>query len=197
MARQRKAETEAALQGAQTLFWEHGYAGIGTRQIEERTGLTRFMLQTAHGGKKKLFLQVINNYLDYVETSFLPAVNLGSFEELARWFESRVDPDVMPDSFCHGCLMLNSIIEFHGADLEFNQKTDRFLPMTRDRFRTILETANNNSTSRSDFIVADKVELLLGMMLSMAVVIRAGGSVVAAKPLAKAAAAMIRGWDNH
>lgn len=156
MARLRKAEPAAALQAAQALFWEHGYASLGTRQLEEEAGLTRFMLQTAYGGKKELFLQVVDSYLDYVETSFLPDVNLSSLEELARWFESRADPEFMPNVFCHGCLMLNSLIEFRGQDLEFNQKTERFFPMVHERFGTILESVTSNTAPSDGLSVADR-----------------------------------------
>lgn len=196
MGRPRKAEPEVAVKAAQALFWEHGYAGLGTRQIAEDAGLTRFMLQSAYGGKKALFLQAIDDYLDYVESSFLPDANFTSFEELALWFESRSDPACLPDTFCHGCLMLNSIVELHGEDQEFNARAGRFFPMVQERFRTILEEAKSNTASCVSFVVSEKVQLLVGLMLSMAVVIRAGGSVVSAKPIAMAAASMIREWED-
>lgn len=196
MGRQRKAEPEAAVKAAQELFREHGFAGLGTRQIAEDAGLTRFTLQSTYGGKKALFLKAIDDYLDYVEGSFLPAANIDNFEELALWFESRSDPACLPDTFRHGCLMLNSIVELHGQDLEFNTRAERFFPMVHERFRAILEAAKSSSASSVEFVVSEKVQLLMGLMLSMAVVIRAGGSVVSAKPMAMAASTMIREWEN-
>lgn len=195
MPRQRKIEPEAAVKATQALFWEYGYARLGTRNIEEKTGLTRFMLQTAHGGKRSLFLQVIDDYLDFVEKSFLPDVKVDSFQQLADWFESISDPDCLPDIFCNGCLMLNSIVEFNGTDPEFNQRTNRFLAMVRERFGTILRAAKLNSTSSIELDEDSKVEILMGLMFSMAVVIRASNSVIAARPLGKAASAMIRDWQ--
>jgi TetR/AcrR family transcriptional repressor of nem operon len=194
MARLRKVEPKLAIQAAQAQFWEHGYKGLGTRQIEEETGLNRFMLQTAYGGKRSLFLQVLDAYLDYTETYFLPDARLDSFEELAMWFESKADPACISDSSCHGCLMINSGIEFHGQDQELNERMDRFLAMIRERFRTILEAAKSNSTSSVDFNVDDKAEILMGIVLSVAVVVRSAGSVTAAGHLAIAVAAMIREW---
>ena len=91
LARLRKTEPEVAVQATQALFWEYGYAGLGTRQIEDETGLTRFILQTAYGGKKALFLQAVDAYLDSMETAFLPDADSGSLEALAIWFKSRAD----------------------------------------------------------------------------------------------------------
>lgn len=195
MARSRKIEPELTIQATQALFWEHGYARLGTRQIEEETGLTRFTLQTSYGGKKSLFLQAIDAYLDSMDTSFLPDAGAGDLEELATWFESRADPAFMPGVGCHGCLMLNSIIEFHGEDSDLNQRTDRFFSMVRGRFHDLLETARSNGALRPTLDIDAMAEILLGISLSMNVVIRAAGDNAAGQPLATAAAKMIRELD--
>ena len=192
MARSRKLEPELAIQATQTLFWEHGFAGLGTRQIEEETGLTRFTLQTSYGGKKQLFLQTIDAYLNRMETSFLPDASGGSLEELATWFEARADPAMMAEIACHGCLMLNSMIEFHGKDPDVNQRAERYFSMLRGRFSDLLKTAKSNGVLSSQFEVDATTEILLGISLSMNVVIRAFGDNVAGQPLAEAAANMIR-----
>ncbi len=196
MARLRKTEPEAAVQATQELFWEHGFAGLGTRQIEEKTGLTRFMLQTAHGGKKTLFLQTVDAYLDMAEAAFLPDANFSSFEELANWFETRTNPESMPHVARYGCFMVNSIVEFHGQDQELNQRTDRFLTMMRERFSTILEAVKRTNASSVNLNVNDKVEILIGLTMSMGVVVCAAGNITAAEPLAMTVASMIREWEN-
>ena len=194
MARSRKLGPELAIQATQSLFWEHGFAGLGTRQIEEETGLTRFTLQTSYGGKKQLFLQAIDAYLDRMETSFLPDASDGSLEELATWFEARADPVMMLEIACHGCLMLNSMIEFHGQDSDVNQRAKRYFSMLRCRFCDLLKTAKINSVLSSQFDVDATVEILLGISLGMNVVIRAAGDNAAGQPLAAATACMIRKW---
>jgi len=196
MSRHRNTDPDSALKSCQALFWERGYAGLGTRQIEEETGLTRFTLQTNYGGKKTLFLQAVDAYLDSMETNFLPNAAAGSLEELANWFERRVDPAFMPGVGCHGCLMLNSIIEFHGEDVDINLRADRFFSMVRDRFRELLKTAKRRGVLVTNFDVDKKAELLLGISLSMNVVIRAARDNSAGEDLATAAASMIRDWHQ-
>ena len=94
MARSRKVEPEAALQAAMTAFWQHGYCDLGTRQIEEETGITRFTLQTAYGGKMPLFLKTLDTYLDLFENFTKLDSAHGNLEVLATWFEARVDPAI-------------------------------------------------------------------------------------------------------
>lgn len=195
MARLRNTEPEVAVQAAQALFWEHGYAGLGTRQIEEETGLTRFTLQTSYGGKKQLFLQAVDAYLDNIESHFLPDASNGSLQELATWFETRADPAFMPGIGCHGCLMLNSVIEFHGEDSDINQRAERFFSMVRGRFRSLLEAAKSNGVLSSNLDTGAMAEILLGISLSMNVVIRAAGNNSAGQALATATANMIREWE--
>ncbi|MBV1933634.1 MAG: TetR/AcrR family transcriptional regulator [Parvibaculaceae bacterium] len=60
MSRSRKVAPEEAVQAAMEAFWKHGYHELGTRQLEEETGITRFTLQTTYGGKKKLFLNALD-----------------------------------------------------------------------------------------------------------------------------------------
>lgn len=194
MARHRNTDPKKALQSAQRLFWKHGYGGLGTRQLEEETGITRFTLQTSYGGKKPLFLQTLTAYLDAMESIFLPDASSGDLEALAAWFEFRASSKFLPGVGCNGCLMLNSIVEFRGQDAEVNQKAERFFSMLHDRFKDLLETARKYDSLDPDVDIDAMVEILFGISLSMNVIIRAASDNVAAKPLALATAAMIRGW---
>ena len=194
MARSRKVEPEAALQAAMTAFWQHGYCSLGTRQIEEETGITRFTLQTAYGGKMPLFLKTLDTYLDLFEDFTKLDPVQGNLEVLATWFEVRVDPTIMPEPSCYGCLMLNTIIEFSAQNDEINQRVERYFTMLRNGFRAVLQAAKNNGTLPVDFDVSGKVEVLIGIALSLNIIIRAANDNLAGQHMATSTARMIREW---
>lgn len=194
MARSRKVEPEVALQAAMTAFWQHGYCSLGTRQIEDETGITRFTLQTAYGGKMPLFLKTLDTYLDLFENfTKLDPVH-GNLEVLATWFEARVDPEIMPEPSCYGCLMLNTIVEFSAQNDEINQRVERYFAMLRNGFRAVLQAAKDNRTLPMDFDTEGKVEVLIGIALSLNIIIRAANHNLAGQHMATSTARMIREW---
>ena len=195
MSRSRKVTPESAIQAAQALFWKHGYCSLGTRQIEEETGLTRFTLQTSYGGKKALFLKTLDAYLAEFETMISAPDITSGLDGLATWFTTRANPQKMPDVGRYGCLMLNSIVEFQGQDAEINTRSDRYFSLLRDSFRLALSNARTDNKLSHDFDIEGKADTLLGVILGMNIIIRAADDNVAAAPMGKATAAMIRAWS--
>ncbi len=195
LPRARKIEPEEAVQAAQSLFWKHGYGGLGTRQIEEETGLTRFTLQTCYGGKKSLFLQTLDTYLDHFDAEFLPGIVSGDLEGLAAWFEARANPEIMSESGCYGCMILNVAVEFQGQDAEVSQRTERYFSSLRRCFSEVLQNAQKKGLLHQKFDVEAKTEILLAIAVGLNVIIRASADNAAGKQLATSTASMIRSWS--
>ena len=194
MSRSRKVEPEAALDAAQALFWKHGFGQVGTRQIEEETGLTRFTLQTSYGGKKSLFLQTLDAYLTGFETDFISGITAGGLESIANWFELRASSACLPEVTACGCLMLNTIVEFQGQDDEVNHRSGRFMKALRGSFISALESAKEDGLVDPNFDVDAKAELLLGIAISLNVIIRGAEDNSAGAKMAASVATMIRDW---
>jgi TetR/AcrR family transcriptional repressor of nem operon len=194
MSRSRKVDPAKAIEAAKLLFWQHGYHGLSTRQIEEQTGLTRFTLQTSYGGKKSLFLQALDEYLNDF-SNYLFKVGAADFlERVAAWFEARANPEKMPPAGNFGCFMLNTTIEFVGQDDDINVREDRYMTMLRDGFSEALGAAKKQGPLSVDFNIAEHAELLLGLALGLNVVIRASANTAAGADLAASSAAMVRSW---
>lgn len=195
MARPRKRDHAEALNAAMELFWTAGFCSLGTREIEEKTGITRFSLQTTFGGKKALFLQALDQYLDLFEIHAAPPTDPEDLSALAQWFERQGAPDHLPAIAAQGCLMVNSIVEFAGTDVEIKQRADRFLALLRRNFHAALTQAHKAGNLVPTIDIADAAEHLTGTLIGMMVLIRAGGSRCGGAPLAKATAAQIRLWQ--
>jgi TetR/AcrR family transcriptional repressor of nem operon len=196
MSRSRKVEHEVAVNAAMALFWTHGFASLGTRQIEEETGITRFTLQTTYGGKMKLFLTALDAYLDIFESSELMSNLGGNLDGIAAFFEMRGGASAMPDIACQGCFMLNSMIEFSSNVPEINQRAERYFEMLRAGFSRGLERSKANGSIQSDLNVEGMTEVLLSAALGLNATIRANVNHVAGDKMAGSIASMVREWGT-
>lgn len=196
MARSRKVEAATGVNSAMSLFWRDGFHNSGTRQIEEETGITRFLLQTTYGGKMKLFLTALDAYLDYFENMALLGQPNDDLESIAVFFETRGNADLMPKAACHGCFMLNSMIEFSRNNTEINQRADRYFDMLRAGFRAALRRSQDDGTLGAVFDIEQKIEVLLSSALGLNVAIRANDNPEAGAHMAASIAALIREWGQ-
>ena len=196
MSRNKKIDTEAAIQQAMALFWRYGYNSLGTRLLEQETGITRFTLQTSYGGKKALFLAALDAYLDAFEAHVCPSICDGELEPIAAWFEQRVAPVMLEDVSCYGCLLLNSTVEFAAQDEEVNLRVERFFNMVRQGFHSALEAVKRAGNARSDFDVSAMAEVLLSGAIGLNIVIRSAASNSAGGTTATSLATLVRGWAH-
>ena len=194
MSRLKKIDPGAAVQAAMVLFWKLGYNSLGTRQLEEETGITRFTLQTSYGGKKALFLMALDTYLDAFESQLCPNMSDGNLEPIATWFETRVEPAMLADVACYGCLLLNSTVEFAAQDEDINLRAERFFNMVRSGFHKALSAAKHKGNLSSEFDVKAMAEVLLSGVIGLNIVIRSAASNSAGKQIAYSIAKLVRSW---
>jgi TetR/AcrR family transcriptional repressor of nem operon len=194
MGRERKIAHQAALDAAQGLFWQDGYSGVSTRQIEEKTGLTRFTLQTSYGGKKAFFLDTLDNYLANSFAGFLPHPKSDVLAALADWFESFTGPEHLPATTDQGCLLLNTITEFERGDPDTDQRIESYFAALRSCFGDALSKGIELGEVDPELDVAEKTELLVATVLGLNMMIRAGSEPTASRTMSASIAEMIREW---
>lgn len=187
MPRSRKVEADTALQSAQIAFRELGFDGLGTRELEERTGITRFTLQTSYGGKKALYLRTLDAYLDAFEAFATPFFGQGGLSEIAGFFRNRVSGGDA-DDMRFGCSALNALMEFGGRDAEVNMRRDRYLHLWRDCFSAALSNAKRTGMCASTLNIEMETEHLLAGVLGLNALIRAFGANQAGANMANALA---------
>ncbi|SPF77774.1 TetR/AcrR family transcriptional regulator [Pseudoprimorskyibacter insulae] len=197
MGRSRKRDPGDALTAAMQLFWRHGYESVGTRQIEDEAGITRFSLQTVYGGKMGLFLAALDHYLTLFEAGAAPRCAPDAIGEIADWFLRRTAPEVMSEDMRNGCLALNSLIEFGAGHPEIEQRAARYFALLRGRFSEALTRLRDTGQLDGAIDPQQGAELLHASALAMAMQIRAAGDNGAAAPLAQATATMVRGWAKQ
>lgn len=196
MARKRKADHESAVAGALELFWRRGYQGASTRELEEKTGLTRFMLQTAYGGKQRFFLETLDTYLDNAETRAFPNPAIFTADDLADWLEDIASPEKMPRIDEVGCLAFNSISQFDRSDTEINARVERYLRSLEGRFAEILGQAKARGEVRLPQSPESSAKVLIGLLLGLHSIMKARTTDRFPQAYATAAADLVRGWKT-
>jgi len=62
MARPRQFDREAVLETAKAVFWERGYEATSTDDLRHAMGIGRQSLYDSFGGKRPLYLEVLQRY---------------------------------------------------------------------------------------------------------------------------------------
>ncbi len=194
MARQRKTDHDSAVSAALELFWSQGYSGASTREIEEKTGLTRFTLQTAYGGKEGFFLDTLDAYLDRAVACHFPDPKTFDLESLAVWFEELVTPGRIPQVDQTGCLAFNSISEFERGNVEINKRIQRYLSAFEVSVLTILQNSSQRGDIANGMPPKQRAHILVNLLLGLHALIKARTDDDLPVAHAKSVAALIRGW---
>lgn len=192
MARSRKLDSEAALHAAGLAFMECGYAGMSTRDLEDRSGITRFTLQTTYGGKKALFLMALDHYLDDLLPWISSSMEGGGIAGIAEFFRMRADDKQMPAQGRFGCLMVNALTEFGATDPEIAVRSKRYFETLRSAFENAFLEARSDGTLLETVDIATEAEGLLASILGLNVFIRTSGSNSAGAEMAAGIAASVQ-----
>lgn len=117
MARPRSFDENEVLDAAREQFWNRGYAATRLEDLVSATGLGKGSLYGAFGDKRRLFMNLLNNYCnqelsDVQQTLAGPGTAL---ERLTRLFEG-VAHRYADATERRGCFMVNSTSELHGQD---------------------------------------------------------------------------------
>lgn len=194
MARHRKIDESQALEAAMGVFWQRGFQGLSTRELESMTGITRFTLQESYGGKEGLFLLALGAYLDEMERSFFTTMHAGHLEDLAIWFDQMCDERLAPKLACYGCFMINSMIEFADTHPEIGKAQTRFFELLNSNFERVLQQAHATGELSTDVDVDAMVQVLTSASVGINVTNRAAGSLAAGEVMAKSIATLVRSW---
>ncbi len=164
MPRPRSFDTDEVVEAAKHVFWDRGYHGTAIEDLERSTKLNRSSLYWAFGGKRALFLQALSAYLDgFISPRLAPMERadaglddiVGFFRGLGEHF--RADET----SARRGCLMVNSIAEFEGREVQLEGRAELF----RDRLNGAFTSALAASADRE--LVDQRARLLTSATLGV------------------------------
>ena len=113
MPRVQLFNREQALENAMRLFWEKGYNGTSTRDLEKATGLGTSSIYNSFGSKEALFFETLQHYLaaEHTKLSNSIAGAPSTIQALKALFECVLQAESALDARMMGCFLVNSVTE--------------------------------------------------------------------------------------
>jgi len=165
MANTLKFNPDEVIQRAMQLFWEKGFAGISTRDLQQQVHLNPGSLYSAFGSKAGLYSQALDHYAASREARLREArERTGSVTAAFR--------EVFYQGLCAAggsqapvCLLVRTLVELADSQPELAAKAEALLKKTERLFSELLQEAVENRELPADTDVdALAKELQIKMM---------------------------------
>lgn len=108
--RPRKFDTNAALEIALKLFWEHGYEGVSINMLAHEIGINVPSLYAAFGNKAQLFYKATDLYISVYGKMFREALTLPTASEVAHAILDKHIDLTFDNNLPDGCFMIQSAL---------------------------------------------------------------------------------------
>jgi TetR/AcrR family transcriptional repressor of nem operon len=171
VARPREFDEDTALDAAMRRFWADGFAATSVRDLGDAMGLGQASVYNAFGGKRALFTQCLDRYLDAnmrarivrLESSHPPRQAIETFlkEIVARSLESRL-----------GCLLANAALEVAPHDPEIAGVVAERMGELEAFFRRCVIAGQQDGSIGRGVDPSDTARLLLTTVMGLRVLAR-------------------------
>ena len=171
MARPREFDEDMALEAAMRRFWADGFAATSVRDLGEAMGLGQASVYNAFGGKRALFTQCLDRYLDAnmraritrLENHLPPRQAIETFlaEIVERSLESRL-----------GCLLANAALEVAPRDPEIAEVVAERMGELAAFFRRCVVAGQRDGSITPGIDPEDTARLLLTTVMGLRVLAR-------------------------
>ena len=145
MANTAKFDRREVLESATRLFWQKGYHGTSTRDIQQATNLKPGSIYAAFGSKSGLFNEVLHFYADSMATQLSRTLSEHrAVTDGLRAFLRHVILEGGDDAPSELCLLAKSLSELEEGEAELLCETRKLLAATEQRFQEALAQAVAN-----------------------------------------------------
>lgn len=170
MPRRREFDPDDLLDASLRLFWEKGYEATSVRDLVERTGVNQFGIYSLYGGKKELFLAVLDRYRDQIVGQVFGIVERpgASVDAIREYFENLIQAhSVLFPAL--GCLMATTMAESCAGEESVRTRVLGHFERLRAGFTRALETARRNHEVRDDIDIPQTAKYLAVSVQGLAV----------------------------
>ncbi len=156
------------------VFWERGYEAASAADLVAATGLNKSSLYNTFGSKDRLFAAALERYLDRRVEMMTEVVGdgAGGIDAVVALFETMRGELDGPAGHL-GCLAINSSTELAPRDAEMVAVSRSY----REAIRSVLVSALTAAAAAGqidDEAIEHHAAVLLGMVMSIAVIARSG-----------------------
>ncbi len=174
MARPREFNESDALEKATLTFWENGYEDTSYNDLVEATGVSRYGLYSAFGGKKEFFLSALDHYIESSRCEMLGSLleSDPSLPDIYKYFyrlENKIDD---PEKRV-GCMLCNTAIEMAQYDKDAEEKIKAIFGEIKEFFLKGLKNAIKKGELAKTSDANKLADYLVGLMMGAAMMTRA------------------------
>lgn len=184
MARTREFDLATALDQAMRVFWRKGYAATAMSDIYAATGLKPGSVYAAFRDKEGLFQQAFEHYAGFFRAT-LPTDRQG-LAAIKAWVDLQARL-ACEDSDRAGCLIINTVAEREAHSPATQAMAQGRLREIRDFFVRHLVIATQSGELPSDLDVDLRADALVGAVVSIMTLGRAGADAATIRHIADAA----------
>ena len=139
------------------VFWTHGYEATSLKHLVQKTGASRQSIYSDFGGKRELFLAVLERYQDEVVSPAFSRVEqakaaLPAVEAYFQYQIERAESGGLPGP---GCLIANTITEVAPHDVEIykrvNAHNERLFLGFSNAFKNEFQTEKKSRQAAPNF----------------------------------------------
>lgn len=170
MPRKKEYNREEVLQKAMHVFWNQGYKTTSVRELEKQMGINQFSIYAAFQNKEALFLEVMEEYRQWVKDHFLQKI-IHSEGELADLndFLLSFGKSIAKGEYPEGCLMVNTTLSLNHSDQKIARKVKFYFNYLGNIFFNYLQKAKNKGRLNQNFDCRKNAEFLLVNLQGLAV----------------------------
>ncbi len=170
MPRHKAYSNEEVLEKAMEVFWDHGYEATSVRLLEKEMGINQFSIYSAFTNKKKLFIESLKKYREYVKTNrFHPLLKPNArLKDLEHFFEN-FSRQVRNGDTARGCLVVNSTAEFGNKDPEVAAELRHYFNFIKNMMKKVLLNSVEAGEISSETEPDKYSNYLLGIMQGLSV----------------------------
>jgi AcrR family transcriptional regulator len=192
VARQREFDRVDALNKAQEVFWQKGYAATSTSDLLEAMQIGRQSLYDTFGDKRTLYLEALAQYSQDSVTDLLRNLKgdtaLGAIDNMLQAFAGRPKRDN-----AKGCMGVNAISEFGTGDEEVNALRDASGKRLNQAVEALLREAAAKGEIAADTDIAQATTFVAATLSGMKISAKAGASIANLRAIASFAVQGLRG----
>ena len=176
-----QAETNLsnAIVASRELFWRRGFDETSVAEIVAATGMNRYALYNAFGGKLEIFLAVLDAYYAERKNIFLNNLNNPNYapmDAIRSVFEFAITEMAERGA---GCLMCNVASEVGAHEKIVLDRINNYLDEIRGAYTEALARAEARRELNPDITPADGAEILLTLKLGIGARAKHGASAEA------------------
>lgn len=195
MPPQSPNQIEAATGSIKELFWRRGYDDTSIEDVVQATGLNRYALYNAFGGKRELFLTALDAYCLERKSVFLSSLNDPEnppIQAIRNVFEFAISQNAERGN---GCMMCNVATEGAGNDPVIIERFESYLAEIKAAHVDALERAEKRGELNPAITPKQGASLLLALLFGLGVHAKNGASHEVMLEVFNAAMALLENPD--